>query len=411
MNLGKSKKILLILVAVVMSVALVGCDKNPISGEATATLAPVEGQATQELKPGETPGPTSTPDPLAALRFWNVKPDKDIYHILLMGLDELDGTMYARNDTTMILQLNLKTNEMKLVSFMRDMWVDIPGQTMKYRLNNAYYRGGQATAIATMKSVFGIDVDYYAVVSFKTFEQVMKVVGPIKIQIMDYEVAHIKEVKSSVSVDGEKVEGYGEITKAGEYEVNAYQALSYGRDRHSSGEDGERAGDFGRNERQRQIVTAAWTKVKTLPTSAIIAGVLSTAGSFIDTDMPANLIITMVSQMAEADSQMQELAMPPRNKQHSLWIDREDGRNNEYTNDELEAYYQREKSEYENKGTGTPDPGDGAGDSEEPIEATPAPEKPPFPSKSAWIAERKFSNVIGWSSKSLYELHEFLGID
>lgn len=401
MNFSKTKKIILILMAIVIAAVSVGCNKKAqLEGQASPTLAAVEGQATLNPETGETPAPTATPDPLAAFRHWKIDLDKKTYNILLMGLDENEGTRWSRNDTTMILQLNIETNEMKIVSFMRDMWVTIPGYKEKFRLNNAYYRGGPDLAKQTIKSVFDVDIDYYAVVDFIAFEQIMqKVVGPIKIRVMEYEIEHLKKVESAVSIDGEQIMGQGAVQNAGLQELNAYQALSYGRDRHSSGANNERAGDLGRNERQREIVKAAWTKVKTLSPTLITSGVLLAAGLYVNTDMPPSLIISLVQRMMETDATIEDLAMPGNH--WSLWIDRDN--NMEYTDDDLEALYAKEKDEYDTANAPAPTDG-GTGD---PTSAPVA----PFPDYETWQSKTGFSNVIEWSSKSLYKLHDFLGIN
>ena len=41
----------------------------------------------------------------------------------------------------MLLSWNQETNDMKLVSFMRDIYAEIPGY-QSYKLNTAYYLGG-----------------------------------------------------------------------------------------------------------------------------------------------------------------------------------------------------------------------------------------------------------------------------
>ena len=102
-----------------------------------------------------------------------------------MGQEE-PGTIYGHNDTTMILQVNLDTNEMRLVSFMRDMLVNIRGE--EERINNSHLIGGPNLVKSVMKSEFGVEIDNYATVNFVTFEQIMRIVGTISIDVQDTEV-------------------------------------------------------------------------------------------------------------------------------------------------------------------------------------------------------------------------------
>ncbi len=412
MNIGKTKKLLIMLLALVMIAASSGCDKITSSEQTTPTLAPLDDAAlTPDPETGETPEPTATPNPLEIFNYWSVEPDKNIYNILLLGLDELDGTMWARNDTTMILQINLETNQMKLVSFMRDMYVEIPGHE-KARLNESYYRGGPELAKRTMKSVFDVDIDHYAVVDFITFEQIMLIIGPIMVRIMDYEVEHLKIVESAVSIDGEQIKGQGMIQYAGVQPLNAYQALSLARDRRSSGENNERSGDKGRNERQREIIKAAWVKVKTKHLAAVPAAVLG-AEVYLDTDMEPGLIITLLKRMLDSDAQIEDMAIP-QGKHWELRLDRENGL--EYNNDAFEALYYSEKEQYEQEQLDAlaPDVTQSPGDGEQtpaPAAATPA-AIVPFKSYKQWEVDKGFPSVIDWNRRqNLYALHEFLGIN
>jgi LCP family protein required for cell wall assembly len=396
MRIGKTKRLVMVLMAMVLLVATTSCKPQQAQvQESTATIAPVE--ATADPATGETPAPTAEPDPLAALKNWQINPDKRIYNILLLGLDELDGTLWARNDTTMILQVDLDNNHMKLVSFMRDMQVDIPGHG-EYRINNAHYRGGPELAMQTMKSVFGVKIDYYAVVDFVTFEQIMMIIGPIMIDIKDYEIKHIKDCTSAVSIDGEMIKGQGMIQNPGKQELNPYQALSLARDRHSSGANNERAGDFGRNLRQRNIIKASWEKVKTKQLAAIPASVFA-ASVYADTNMPPNLMITLLQKMMESNAQIEDMAIPMKKHHWAAW--KQKG-GESYSNDDLRAKYEAEKAAYE--GTGS----DNSGGEEPSGESS---DKEAFPSYKTWRENNKYQSVIEWSkNKNTYALLDFLGI-
>lgn len=405
MKSTKVKKLLILFIAILLVVATAACNNAPQGDQATATMAP-ESQATAQDSNAElTAEPTATPDPYAGLRYWEIDTDKKIYNILLLGLDALEGTTYARNDTTMILQMNLETNQMKLVSFMRDMYVNIPGNG-QYRLNNAHYRGGPELAMQTMKSVFGVDIDYYAVVDFVSFTQIMRVVGPIIIDVKDYEVAHLKIAESAVSVEGEMIGGQGVVQHEGEYAFNEYLTLSYARDRHSSGEGNERSGDYGRNLRQREVIKAAWDTVKSKPLALIPPSVFL-ARSYINTNMDESLIITLTRMMMENGAEIEDMAIPIKGKFWSLWVNKD--RTATYTNDELEAKYAEKKAAYYDEGQSEETPTATGG------EVTPDPEvtaRPSFPSYDSWRKSNEFSNVIDWSKNSnVAALHEFLGID
>lgn len=89
-------------------------------------------------------------------------------NILLLGSDTRDN-ISGRSDSMMVLQVD-GWGKPKLVSFMRDMYVDIPGVGQN-KLNAAYAYGGADLVRQTLKENFGIDCRYYAMVDFQTFEK------------------------------------------------------------------------------------------------------------------------------------------------------------------------------------------------------------------------------------------------
>lgn len=53
------------------------------------------------------------------------KEDVDIITIALLGTTDYSGTTYGASDSTMILSINTKTNAIKLMSLMRDIYLDL----------------------------------------------------------------------------------------------------------------------------------------------------------------------------------------------------------------------------------------------------------------------------------------------
>ncbi len=406
MKTTKLGKLAVLLTAVILVFAFTACENTEQPQQATPTMAPDNQEGTQETEAAMTGEPTPTPDPYAALRYWDIDPDKTIYNILLLGMgQEAPGTIFGHNDTTMILQVNLETNEMRLVSFMRDMLVDIPGKGEE-RINNTHLLGGPDLVKRTMKSVFGVDIDYYATVNFVTFEQIMRIVGTIVIDVQEHEVAHLKKAESAVSVEGEMILGQGVVQNEGTYEFNEYLALSYARDRHSERtlDDGSIVyNDRGRNERQREVVKAAWTKVKSKPVSLIPPSVFM-AMTYVETDMNEALIIKLLKEMMENSAEIVDMSVPDSNWEE--WK-AEDG--TRYTNDELESLYNQKKAAYEaSHQPAETEPVEG----EVTTEPSESAEVPAFPDFKTWRKNEEFASVIAWSHyKTIPQLHEFLGID
>ena len=75
----------------------------------------------------------------------------------------------SRTDTMMVLSWNKSAGTMTVISFMRDIYAEIPGYK-SYKLNTAYYLNGVQTAKDTITGMFGIPIHHYAIVDFQNFE-------------------------------------------------------------------------------------------------------------------------------------------------------------------------------------------------------------------------------------------------
>ena len=87
--------------------------------------------------------------------------DKDVVNILLVGSDNgaqgsEDGD-HGRSDSMMVATINFKTKELKLTSFLRDMYVEIPGHG-RNKLNAAYAFGGEELLYQTLAQNFNIKI-------------------------------------------------------------------------------------------------------------------------------------------------------------------------------------------------------------------------------------------------------------
>src|SRR3954447_10445169 len=99
---------------------------------------------------------------------------KDQYgdtNILLLGSDAR-GNEVSRADTIMIAHYNENKGTYKLTSIMRDSYVDIPGHG-KHKINSAFAIGGPDLMRQTIKENFDIDLQYYAIVHFQGFVQLI----------------------------------------------------------------------------------------------------------------------------------------------------------------------------------------------------------------------------------------------
>lgn len=187
-----------------------------------------------------------------------------IENYLLLGIDD-DGSGRSRTDTMMVLSWDKGEGAMRLISFMRDIYAEIPGY-QSYKLNTAYYLGGVQTAKDTITGMFGIPIHHYAIVDFDNFESIVDIAFPEGVEI---------------NVQKEMSEKIGVTLTPGKQRLNGQELLGYARFR------ADREGDFGRVARQQEVI-AAMKKEAVRPGMALKAPKLAGALSgYIQTDLTA----------------------------------------------------------------------------------------------------------------------------
>jgi LCP family protein required for cell wall assembly len=86
-----------------------------------------------------------------------------------------------RSDTIMLVRLDPRTGRAAILSFPRDLWVDIAGTTRKNRINSAFERTDPSRLVRTIDENFGIPVDHYVNVDFCAFKEIVTAVDGVKV--------------------------------------------------------------------------------------------------------------------------------------------------------------------------------------------------------------------------------------
>ncbi|WP_064093257.1 LCP family protein [Rossellomorea aquimaris] len=221
-------------------------------------------------------------------KFNGVKDENGKINVLLMGVDSR-GEEKSRTDTMMLAQVDPKTNETKLVSFMRDIYVEIPGYK-NYKLNTAFYLGGPELLRQTIKQNFDIDIQYFMMVDFKGFEQSVDILAPKGIE-MDVEKAMSKNI--GVSLD------------PGVQSLNGKELLGYARFR------ADEQGDFGRVERQQKVIAALKEEVLTIDGVTKLPKLAGSIQPYIETNMSKLDQISLLKDVLLSNSdEIDKLTIP-----------------------------------------------------------------------------------------------------
>ena len=238
--------------------------------------------------PAETSSPESTASPIVTTPITlppvvttapkpettsDIIRDKGIINVLLIGADY--ETRYGNSDAIIVVSINNVDKRLTLTSIMRDTEAYFPGiqngQTVIWRdkISNAHAYGGPKLLINAIETNFGIRIDNYAEVHYEEFIKVFEAIGGIDI------VMNAEEVEAFNFECAQKIpaDSAGKVVT-----LNAEQALSYARMRHLSGSD------FGRTYRHRNVLMAAFNKVKTMSVGRL-DNLLTTLFPIIETDI------------------------------------------------------------------------------------------------------------------------------
>jgi LCP family protein required for cell wall assembly len=86
-----------------------------------------------------------------------------------------------RSDTIMMWRVNPSTSQVAVLSFPRDLFVDIAGTSRKGRINEAYERDNPQKLIDTIYQNFGINTDHFVQVDFCAFRTLVNAVGGVAV--------------------------------------------------------------------------------------------------------------------------------------------------------------------------------------------------------------------------------------
>ena len=171
-------------------------------------------------------------------------PDSAVRHGREEGVEATEGT---RGDTIMVVRVDPDDQQARILSFQRDLWVEIPGYGSG-RINAAMAYGedsGPDLLIKTIKHNFGIDVNHYVQVDFAGFQNLVDDIGGVKIYLShplrDPRAQLMQPDAGCINFDGE-------------------QALAYARSRHLQWQNergrwvGDGTSDHGRISRQQDFI-------------------------------------------------------------------------------------------------------------------------------------------------------------
>ena len=202
---------------------------------------------------------------------------KTPFNILLLGTDTgAFGRKEKRgnSDTMIIATVNPQQNKVSLMSVPRDTMAQMIG-TDRFnvqKINAAYNIGGAKMAMNTTSKVLDVPIKYYLVMYMNGMRKIVDGVGGVDVK-----------VPLTFSYGGYT------FTKGKTMHLNGSQALAYSRMRYDDPQ-----GDYGRQKRQRQVITSILQHAVSLNTIENLDSVLDSTSKSVKTNLTFDSMVSIV---------------------------------------------------------------------------------------------------------------------
>ncbi|MFT4414457.1 LytR family transcriptional regulator [Fredinandcohnia humi] len=202
--------------------------------------------------------------------------EQDPISVLLMGVDEREGDS-GRSDTMIVLTVNPTDKSTKMVSIPRDTRTEIVGKGFEDKINHAYAFGGPEMAMNTVENFLDIPIDYFIQVNMESFKGIVDAVGGVNVSnTFAFEYGGYTFNEGSLTLDGD-------------------EALAFSRMRYE-----DPRGDFGRQERQRQIIKAVIDKGASFSSLTKFDDIMAIIGENLKTNMTFDEMIDIQKNYKDA---------------------------------------------------------------------------------------------------------------
>lgn len=225
--------------------------------------------------------------------------DPDWMNILLLGTDTgNDSLNFGRTDTMIVLSVNRKNGKMRLSSLVRDMLVNLPYHNRQYKINAANAFGGPLLAVKTVNETFGLNIRNYVSINFSGFTKVIDSLGGVDLVLIGGEASQLglPYIKDEPQL------------------LNGEQALAYVRIRNLDN-------NFGRNERQRKLLSSLFTKMLKNSTMQQAMTAMTEALKHMDANLSINDLLTIVVPVFTNMEDMDSAGFPVTGDYHSEMMD------------------------------------------------------------------------------------------
>lgn len=210
---------------------------------------------------------------------------KEPISVLFLGVDERKGDR-GRSDTMIVMTVNPNNNTSKMVSIPRDTYTDIIGYGIKDKINHAYAFGGIKMSKDTVEELLDIEIDYVAKINMEGFKDIIDIVGPINVNNnLDFSYGGSDFPVGSLTLNGKDAMNYVQMRK------------------------NDPAGDFGRQNRQKQVIQGLIKKAASVNTVMNYNDILNVMTTHVQANVTLDDIMKLQKNYKNSFDNIEQLSL------------------------------------------------------------------------------------------------------
>lgn len=195
-------------------------------------------------------------------------------NIVLLGSDQRPDDVSFRTDVVMLATVNRDEKTVNLTSFPRDLYVYQPGVTSD-KINTTFQNGGFEVLSKMFEYNFGVVPEYYALINFNGFVQLIDIIGGIDVDV-------------AVKLRDHRDKHGTYVVKPGVNHMDGETALWYVRSRKTTS-------DYDRARRQQEVIQALVKKMLSLDNLVSnTPKIYKQLGKTIETNMGLNQMLGLI---------------------------------------------------------------------------------------------------------------------
>ncbi|MBE6114830.1 MAG: hypothetical protein E7191_07075 [Erysipelotrichaceae bacterium] len=207
---------------------------------------------------------------------------KNSFTVFISGIDTLGkATLNSQSDVNMLVTVNPLSQTISMMTIPRDSY--LPNACLAYendKLTNTGAFGIDCT-VRTIENAFGVDINYYAKVSFSSIIDAVNALGGLEVNV-PYSFCERKANRVDIIYVYE-----------GKQVLNGEQALALARNRKNAS-----GGDVGRGKNQQMLVNAAIRQFASSDILKVTEDLLEVVNSTVQTNMTKKEIYAFINSFA-----------------------------------------------------------------------------------------------------------------